>query len=229
MVQNELLRSATGEDLMVFYENSVGSGFTEEKSGEIQAFHEPRFFAFGSGDHQLKITSVDIKTITPYCHPGMFLETDQNSGKEKCSLCAAGTYQPDGGGKESCFITTPGFYQDEEGTVSPKLCADGTYTDSFEASSCKECPFNRASDGTSRSQDRIDLLSACPYDCKKGTFSEDGWFSVGSVASHEVECNGYCQKGYFNVLNTTDCFPCGNNKYSDASRVDAFIDRRPQT
>ena len=108
-----------------------------------------------------------------------------------------------------------GYYQDQEAGTFQKLCPPATYSDQPGLEICRECPFDRAGDSVTKSQERVTLETACPYTCTVGTFVTGGWYLEFKPASNEVICNGSCEAGWFNVIGTDKCLPCGDQSFND--------------
>ena len=133
MSESELIESAAGIPMM---------SSEETLTNTTVSFEDIKYFGFGPGEYDFKLTSLDIKKIIPYCAPGYY---DDTNGVEGCKSCPVGTYQPDEQ-KESCFPTDLGYYQDVEASVDQKLCPPGSYSDEIGLGNCKRCPFDRAAD-----------------------------------------------------------------------------------
>ena len=131
--------SATGTtlkdfDLDNFYSYEYRLTGVELESKRRTQFGDLKYYAFGSGENDLKITKVDLRKTQLNCAPGQY--DDGSSGNSDiCQKCQPGSYQPERR-KQSCLKTDTGYYQDDEIAIAQKICPPGTYSDEMGQTEC---------------------------------------------------------------------------------------------
>ncbi|GMH76388.1 hypothetical protein TrLO_g509 [Triparma laevis f. longispina] len=164
------------------------------------------------------------------CVAGTYQE---KSGSTNCTICPAGTYNPDKavslGAHDSlddCINCHPGTYLDDKGIDATKHdaakdckeCRPGTYTnDTIGENFCHPCPRGESSPA------RANTCSKCPagYKCDaNGTFpSDDGYYTINGTEARR-EAQHECEIGFACVAGSK--IPCDSDgEYSDKRGITA--------
>ena len=127
------------------------------------------------------------------CNEGFYCPAGQNTSSPSDFMCPAGYHCPEG---SSLPIGCPsGTYQDVVGESSCKLCPEGFYCDSFEASST----CNISGQGV-----------VIPSECPEGSFCPPGT---------EYATQYLCPEGTFSnsvgLQNISECTPCSPSHYCE--------------
>ena len=181
-------------------------------SNQTVEFSLLKYYAFGSGEYDLKLTKVDLRKVRLNCEPGFY--DDSNGIMDKCKPCEPGTHQADRR-KESCLKVQPGYYQNDHQAIGQKICPLNMYQDEIGQSECKQCPVDRVTIDSITRKHPKSLIDGCEFSCLEGTFVSNNWTLTVSPTTARVTCNSACYPGSYNVLGSNECKNCTEGLYQD--------------